>query len=150
MRLNEAGNSFANKTITVADIGTGSGAIAVSFKKEWPEAHVTATDISEGALTIAKHNAKANRRRHHFLEGDMTAPIAQDKWDVVLSNPPYIAHDEAALMSGTVLITNRIMLYLRMKTDSTFIENLQKPSTTYEQAFTHRRRNRLSARTSCA
>ena len=101
--LNEARKLFATKKITVADIGTGSGAIAVSFKKEWPEAIVTATDISEGALAIAKHNAKANDADITFLQGDLTAPIAQDKWDIVLSNPPYIAHDEAALMSGTVL-----------------------------------------------
>ena len=66
---------FPTKKITVADIGTGSGAIAVSFKKEWPEALVTATDISEGALAIAKHNAKANDADITFLQGDLTAPI---------------------------------------------------------------------------
>ncbi len=100
----ERGRSlFREKTITVADIGTGSGAIAVSFKKEWPEALVTATDISEGALAIARHNATMNEAAVTYLQGDLTAPIAEGKWDVVLSNPPYIAHDEAAQMSGTVL-----------------------------------------------
>ncbi|HJF30434.1 MAG TPA: peptide chain release factor N(5)-glutamine methyltransferase [Sporosarcina psychrophila] len=94
---------FATKKISIADIGTGSGAIAVSVKKEWPEASVTATDISEGALAIAKGNAKANGANVNFLQGDLTAPIAQEKWDVVLSNPPYIAHEEATLMSGIVL-----------------------------------------------
>ena len=54
------------KQFNVADIGTGSGAIAVSFKKEWPEALVTATDISEGALAIAKQNAIANDVRNRF------------------------------------------------------------------------------------
>ncbi len=94
---------FPNKSIAVADIGTGSGAIAVSFKKEWPESHVTATDISEGALEIARHNAVMNDADIDFRQGDMTAPIAQRKWDIVLSNPPYIAHAEAEMMSGTVL-----------------------------------------------
>lgn len=94
---------FPNKLIAVADIGTGSGAIAVSFKKEWPESHVTATDISEGALTIAKLNAVTNDVAIDFRQGDLIAPIAQEKWDIVLSNPPYIAHAEAELMSGTVL-----------------------------------------------
>lgn len=94
---------FATKKISIADIGTGSGAIAISIKKEWPEASVTATDISEGALAIAKGNAKANGANVNFLQGDLTAPIAQEKWDVVLSNPPYIAHEEATLMSGIVL-----------------------------------------------
>lgn len=94
---------FPNQSITVADIGTGSGAIAVAFKKEWPESRVTATDISEGALTIARHNAMTNDADIHFRQGDLTAPIAQEKWDIILSNPPYIARAEAELMAGTVL-----------------------------------------------
>lgn len=94
---------FPGRSITVADIGTGSGAIAVSFKKEWPESYVVATDISEGALSIARHNAIANDADIDFRQGDLTAPIARDKWDIVLSNPPYIAHEEAVQMSGTVL-----------------------------------------------
>ena len=101
--LAKARKIFSSKTISVADIGTGSGAIAVSFKKEWPEASVTATDISKEALTIAEHNANANDAAVTFLHGDLTAPIAREKWDVVLSNPPYIAHEEAASMSGNVL-----------------------------------------------
>lgn len=94
---------FQGKSIHVADIGTGSGAIAVSFKKEWPEADVTATDISESALAIAVQNAANNGVDIDFRQGDLTAPLAHDKWDIVLSNPPYIAHDEAVEMSATVL-----------------------------------------------
>ena len=94
---------FDKQTIKVADIGTGSGAIAVSFKKEWPEALVTATDISEGALAVAKRNASANDADVRFVQGDMAEPISDEKWDVILSNPPYIAHDEAQYMSATVL-----------------------------------------------
>ena len=94
---------FVNKTINVADIGTGSGAIAITFKKEWPEAIVTATDISPGALAVAHNNAEINEATITFIEGDMTAPISGSKWDVVLSNPPYIAIEEADLMSKTVL-----------------------------------------------
>lgn len=94
---------FQNRPIHVADIGTGSGAIAVSFKKEWPAADVTATDISEGALAVAKQNAVTNGAAIDFRQGDLTEPIAQQKWDIVLSNPPYIAHEEAALMADTVL-----------------------------------------------
>ena len=94
---------FHNKKITVADIGTGSGAIAITFKKEWPEAIVTATDISAGALAVAIKNAEKNDAAVTFKKGDMTGPISHDKWDVVLSNPPYIAHEEAESMSSTVL-----------------------------------------------
>ncbi|CAM3135541.1 peptide chain release factor N(5)-glutamine methyltransferase [Filibacter tadaridae] len=94
---------FDHKAIKVADIGTGSGAIGVSFKKEWPEAIVTATDISDQSLNVAKHNAAALGAEIRFLQGDLAAPIMQEKWDVVLSNPPYIAHDEAEQMADTVL-----------------------------------------------
>ncbi|KXH83970.1 peptide chain release factor N(5)-glutamine methyltransferase [Sporosarcina sp. HYO08] len=94
---------FHDKAISVVDIGTGSGAIAVSFKKEWPEANVYATDISEGALAIAKQNAEALEAAISFRRGDLTEPIADRKWDVVLSNPPYIAYDEADQMTNSVL-----------------------------------------------
>ena len=94
---------FHDKKITVADIGTGSGAIAITFKKEWPEAIVTATDISAGALAVATRNAQRNEAIVTFKVGDMTEPMSHAKWDVVLSNPPYIAHEEAESMSSTVL-----------------------------------------------
>jgi len=94
---------FEKKEIAMADIGTGSGAIAITFKKEWPEAEVTATDISKEALAIATKNAANNEATITFKEGDLTAPIANQKWDIVLSNPPYIAFEEAAEMSDTVL-----------------------------------------------
>ncbi|GEN81724.1 release factor glutamine methyltransferase [Sporosarcina luteola] len=87
----------------VADIGTGSGAIAIAFKKERPEAIVTATDISEKALKIAKRNAKRNDAHIDFRLGNLAEPLEGEKWDVVLSNPPYIAHEESAEMSPTVL-----------------------------------------------
>lgn len=91
------------KECRVADIGTGSGAIAIAFKKERPESLVTATDISEAALKVAKRNAKRNGVDVDFKLGNMMEPIANEKWDVVLSNPPYIAWDESKEMSATVL-----------------------------------------------
>ena len=89
--------------IKLADIGTGSGAIAITMKQEWPQAIVTATDLSEAALTTAQKNAEALKTDITFAQGDLTAPIAHEKWDVVLSNPPYIAFDEQAEMSEVVL-----------------------------------------------
>ncbi|MHA6258982.1 peptide chain release factor N(5)-glutamine methyltransferase [Sporosarcina sp. CAU 1771] len=94
---------FPTKKIQVADIGTGSGAIAISFKKEWVEADVTATDISSAALEVAKRNAKNLGAEIAFLEGDLAKPLSNSKWDVVLSNPPYIAQVEKEMMSETVL-----------------------------------------------
>lgn len=92
-----------NTPIKLADIGTGSGAIAITMKKEWTEAKVTATDISERALDKAKENAANLQASIDFRLGDLTRPIENEKWDVVLSNPPYIAFEEAAEMSQVVL-----------------------------------------------
>ncbi|WP_172371345.1 peptide chain release factor N(5)-glutamine methyltransferase [Sporosarcina jiandibaonis] len=101
--LERSRNLFANKTIKMADIGTGSGAIAITFKKEWAEAAVTATDISKKALEVAKRNAERLGGEITFKEGDLTDPIKSETWDIVLSNPPYIARVEAESMSETVL-----------------------------------------------
>ncbi len=90
-------------SLKLADIGTGSGAIAVTMKLEWPDAAVTATDISQAALATAGKNAEQLQATIDFRLGDLTEPIAQQKWDVVLSNPPYIAFQEAAEMSDVVL-----------------------------------------------
>ncbi len=90
-------------SIKLADIGTGSGAIAVTMKLECPQLAVTATDISAQALATASKNAEQLEASVDFRLGDLTEPIACEKWDVVLSNPPYIAFQEAEEMSLVVL-----------------------------------------------
>lgn len=92
-----------NKELKLADIGTGSGVIAITMKLEWPMAKVTATDISEAALQMAKKNAQQLNANIDFRLGNLTEPIAGEKWDVILSNPPYIAYHEAEEMSDVVL-----------------------------------------------
>lgn len=94
---------FHKQELTLADIGTGSGAIAITMKKEWPDLDVTATDLSVAALATARKNAKNLQAELTFAEGDLTAPIAHQKWDVVLSNPPYIAFDDMPSMSDVVV-----------------------------------------------
>ncbi len=89
--------------LNLADIGTGSGAIAVTMKSEIPALLVTATDISFKALEVAQINATELGAQITFKQGDLTAPISNEKWDIVLSNPPYISHDEAPTLSDTVL-----------------------------------------------
>ncbi|MFC5557540.1 peptide chain release factor N(5)-glutamine methyltransferase [Ureibacillus thermophilus] len=91
------------KELKLADIGTGSGIIGITMKLEWPNAKVVATDISEAALNMAKRNAEHLHADIDFRLGDLTDPIANEKWDVILSNPPYIAHHEAKEMSDVVL-----------------------------------------------
>jgi len=92
-----------NKSMKIADIGTGSGAIALTIKNEIPSAEVTATDISPEALLVAKKNAENLHVQVEFKEGDLLAPIADQKWDVILSNPPYIGTNEAVTLSDTVI-----------------------------------------------
>ncbi len=88
--------------IEIADIGTGSGIIAVALANELPKARLTAIDLSPQALTIARENAD----RHHvsdritFLEGDLLRPLAGQLFNVIASNPPYIPqgdHDSLAV-----------------------------------------------------
>lgn len=84
----------------IVDVGTGSGAIAVAFAHQLPNAAITAIDISAQALDIARQNAGRNRVRDriNFIEGDLLAPVAACKFDIVVSNPPYVsATDRASL-----------------------------------------------------
>lgn len=94
---------FQTDILKVADIGTGSGAIGITLKLEQPNFQVTATDISSEALAVAKENARKLDASLHFQRGDLAEPIASEKWDIVLSNPPYISEAEAKDMTTTVL-----------------------------------------------
>ena len=94
---------FPNKALKLADIGTGSGAIAISMKLECPELTVVATDLSAAALATAQKNAQLLAADIDFRQGDLTAPLNGEKFDIVLSNPPYIAFEEAKDMSSIVL-----------------------------------------------
>ncbi len=82
--------------IVCADIGTGSGAIAITLVKEESKISMYATDISGEALETAKQNAEMNEADITFLQGDMVQPIidANIKLDVLVCNPPYIPEDE--------------------------------------------------------
>lgn len=100
--LKLAAELFPDNSPSIADIGTGSGIIAITMKCELPGSRVTATDISEKALAMAKRNAEQLGAEVDFQLGDLAEPIRDRKWDIVLSNPPYIAHEEAADLADTV------------------------------------------------
>ena len=74
----------------VLDLCTGSGALAVAVKKLCPGASVTASDISEAALSLAKENAAALNADVRFIQGDCFAPFDKERFDVIVCNPPYI------------------------------------------------------------
>lgn len=82
----------------ILDLGTGSGAIAISIAGERPLCEVTATDISEDALCIAAENVRqADLANVVCVKGNWTLPVAGLKFDLIVSNPPYVREDDEAL-----------------------------------------------------
>lgn len=101
---------------TVADVGTGSGAIAVSLAVQCQAWRVTASDIAPDALAVARANAERNgvAERVAFVEGDLLGPWIErgERLDLVVSNPPYIPEaDEAGLQPEVRLFEPRTALY---------------------------------------
>ncbi|MDT6981018.1 peptide chain release factor N(5)-glutamine methyltransferase [Levilactobacillus zymae] len=86
----------------VLDVGTGSGAIAVTLQAERPAWQVTGTDISAAAVAVARQNAQALAPQVHLTVGDLFAPVAGRRFDVIVSNPPYIDRTETAVMDASV------------------------------------------------
>lgn len=99
-----ANNYYNDRQLVIADIGTGSGIIAITLALELPNATVFATDISEEALQIAKKNAKKHNVSVQFLQGDFMQPIIDSSVNpqIIVSNPPYISEEERASLSDTV------------------------------------------------
>jgi release factor glutamine methyltransferase len=85
---------FGGKKVEVCDLATGSGCIAITLAKEEPNMHVVATDISKEALEVAKLNNQKFDANVKFLQGDMLTPLKGKKFDIFVSNPPYIPENE--------------------------------------------------------
>ncbi|MBS4204713.1 peptide chain release factor N(5)-glutamine methyltransferase [Lederbergia citrea] len=94
----------SSEPLKLADIGTGSGAIAVTMKLERPELEVAASDISTEAIKIARENATKLGAEIEFRQGDLLNPFINEgeKWDIILSNPPYIPNAEEQILSEVV------------------------------------------------
>jgi release factor glutamine methyltransferase len=84
----------------VLDMGTGSGAIAVALAHTRPDAQVTALDVSAAALAVARTNAASNNATVRFLESDWFSALQNERFDLIVSNPPYIAAGDAHLSQG--------------------------------------------------
>ena len=90
------------ENLKVLDIGTGSGAIALALAKARPDWSVTATDISQEALDLASNNAKNQKLNIFFKKSDCFAEISE-KYDIIVSNPPYISREDESEVGLNVL-----------------------------------------------
>jgi len=91
--------------ITICDVGTGSGVIAVTAARHLPQSRVTAIDLSPGALEVARGNAQRHgvSERVEMIAGDLLAAIpAERRFDFVVSNPPYVAEHELKTLAPEV------------------------------------------------
>jgi release factor glutamine methyltransferase len=88
----------------IVDIGAGSGAISVALAHHLPKARITTTDLSEAALAIARENVRSSgvADRICFLQGDLLAPLAGEKFDIIVSNPPYVPASDRDSLSVEV------------------------------------------------
>lgn len=124
-RQSPAASSQVGQIANILDIGTGSGCIAIALKKHLPKANVSAVDISTAALATAKENALLNEVGVTFIADDILhyAESYPSKFDVIVSNPPYIKEDEKLEMHKNVLANEPHM--------ALFVSN-EKPLVFYE------------------
>ncbi len=94
----------------ILDLGTGSGCLAIAVAMHVPRAEVTAVDASAAALDVARDNAARHGVAVRFLQGDWFAPVAGERFDLILANPPYVAEGDAHLVQGDVRFEPRSAL----------------------------------------
>lgn len=91
----------ADRSLAIADLGTGSGAIALALAKERPRAQIVATDRSAATLAVARDNAiRLHIANVEFREGDWCTPLAGEHFDLIVSNPPYVATTDSRWREG--------------------------------------------------
>lgn len=97
---------FAGKEVTILDLGTGSGAIAVTLAALIPQAKIVATDMSDEALMLASENAKFNGTiiQIQFIKSDWYLNIPKQRFDFIVSNPPYISPDNKTYMAQETIL----------------------------------------------
>lgn len=91
--------ALARKPASVLDLGTGSGAIALAIKRNLPAARVIATEASAAALAVARRNAVGHALAVEFRHGRWFEPLAGERFDLIVSNPPYVAAGDPHLAS---------------------------------------------------
>lgn len=98
----EGGEMWRGKDLSILDIGTGSGCIAISLAKNLPNVTVYAFDISKDAIEVAKENAKTHKVSIEFFEQDVFNFESELKFDCIVSNPPYVREMEKVTMGKNV------------------------------------------------
>ncbi len=91
-----------DKKLRILDLGTGTGAIALAIASECKNSEVLAVDKSAAALAVARENARRNNRAIEFIESDWFEALANKKFNLIVSNPPYIPNDDPHLSLGDV------------------------------------------------
>lgn len=97
-------------SLRVLDVGTGSGALAVSIALACPKAEVTAVDVSADALCVARENAQRLGARVRFLHSDLFTALTDERFDLIVSNPPYIESGEMETLQREVRCEPRLAL----------------------------------------
>ena len=120
---------FNKDNIKILDIGTGSGCIAITLNKLLNSCDITGIDISSEALEVAKENNISNNTNVKFIESDIFSNIS-DKYDVIISNPPYISYDDIEVMD--IVKNNEPHLALYAKDNGLyFYDKIIKDSSKY-------------------
>lgn len=120
---------FNKDNIKILDIGTGSGCIAITLNKLLNSCDITGIDISSEALEVAKENNISNNTNVKFIESDIFSNVS-DKYDVIISNPPYISYDDIEVMD--IVKNNEPHLALYAKDNGLyFYDKIIKDSSKY-------------------
>jgi release factor glutamine methyltransferase len=108
--LIEVARTLAPAATQILDLCTGSGAVAIALAKELPNARVIATEISQDAAKIARANVAKHGANVEVRDGDLFAPVQTERFDLIVSNPPYIATSIIDTLSPEVRREPRIAL----------------------------------------
>ncbi|MCE5342373.1 MAG: peptide chain release factor N(5)-glutamine methyltransferase [Eubacteriales bacterium] len=92
------------------DVCTGSGAVAVTLRLGCPQVRVTATDVSEDALAVARGNARDNGTEIRFLQGDLLLPVRDERFELITCNPPYVKSGDCETLQPEVMREPRLAL----------------------------------------